>query len=106
MFCYLTVVIKNSKVIYTIKYISLVMGDEKTIGHFTAVEKTQEEFSSYIGELNDQANCKYMESMHGIVNLCNCHFNCKFQTIISYKLRLKAKNECKRSNHMKLKKLL
>jgi hypothetical protein len=82
------------------------MGDEKTIGHFTGAEKTQEEFSSYITELNDQASCKYMESMHGIVNLCNCYFNCKFQTIISYHLRSKAKNECKRASHMKLKKLL
>ena len=106
MFCYLQVVIKNSKDIYTTKYISPYMGEEKTIGHFTSIEKTQDEFSGYIKDLNDQANCKYMEDMHGIVNLCNCHFNCKFQTKISYNLRSRAKHECKRSNHMKLKKLL
>jgi len=70
------------------------------------VEKTQEEVSSYILSLPDKEICKYMEDVHGIVNLCNCHFNCKYQTKISFQFRLKAKHECKRPHYMKLKKLL
>ena len=70
------------------------------------VEKTQEEFNSYITDLPDKNTCKYMEDVHGIVNLCNCHFNCKYQTKVSFQFRLKAKHECRRPHYMKLKKLL
>ncbi len=70
------------------------------------VEKTQEEFSSYIFNIPDTNICKYMEDMHGIVNLCNCHFACKYQAKVNFHLRMKAKHECKRPHYMKLKKLL
>ena len=70
------------------------------------VEKTQEEFNSYITNAPDSDNCKYMEDAHGIVNLCNCFFRCKYQTKISFKFRLKAKYECKRPHYMKLRRLL
>ena len=70
------------------------------------VEKTQEEFNSYITEIPDKDTCKYMEDMHGIVNLCNCLFNCKYQAKVSFQFRMKAKNECKRPHYMKMKKLL
>jgi hypothetical protein len=79
---------------------------DKNLGHFTEIEKTQEEFNSYITQIPDSTTCKYMEDMHGIVNLCNCFFNCKYQTKISFQMRMKAKHECKRPHHMKLKKLL
>jgi hypothetical protein len=82
------------------------MGAEKNIGHFSGVEKTQNEFNDYINGLSDQASCKYMEDVHGIVSLCNCHFNCKFQAKVSFQFRMKAKHECKREHYMKLKKLL
>ena len=79
---------------------------EKDINHFTRIEKIQEEFTSYITGTPDQNTCKYMEDMHGIVNLCNCMFTCKYQAKVSFQFRMKAKFECKRSHYMKLKKLL
>jgi len=69
-------------------------------------EKTQEEFDLYISMLPDKALCKYMEDMHGIVNLCNCFFNCRFQEKISFQFRSKAKHECTRTKYIKLKKML
>ena len=69
-------------------------------------EKTQEEFNSYLNDLPDKEPCKYMENVHGIVNLCNSYLKCKHQTKISFQFRLKAKHECKRPHYMKLKKLL
>ncbi len=70
------------------------------------VEKTREAFESYILETPDNESCKYMENVHGIVNLCNSHFSCKYQTKIRFQFRLKAKHECRRPHYMKLKKLL
>jgi hypothetical protein len=77
------------------------MGDENL-----GVEATQDLFDNYISIILDSGICKYMEDMHGIVDLCNCHFNCKYQTKVSFQFRLKAKHECKRPHFMKLKKLL
>ena len=70
------------------------------------IEKTQGEFDSYISGIPDINTCKYMEDMHGIVNLCNCFFTCKYQAKVSFQFRLKAKHECKRPHYLKLKKLL
>lgn len=69
-------------------------------------EIKQDEFNSYITNLPDKDLCKYMENVHGIVNLCNSHFKCKYQAKISFQFRLKAKYECERPHYMKLKKLL
>lgn len=70
------------------------------------IEKTQEDFNIYISDTPDNGVCKYMEDVHGIVDLCNCHFICKYQTKIRFQFRLKAKHECRRPHYMKLKKLL
>jgi hypothetical protein len=71
-----------------------------------SVEKTQNEFNSYVNCLSDRDCCKYMHDLHTIVSLCNAHFSCKFQAKVSYQFKLKAKYECKRPHHLKVKKLL
>ncbi|MCK4521005.1 MAG: hypothetical protein KAU20_00395 [Nanoarchaeota archaeon] len=69
-------------------------------------DKTQSEFDSYLTEVPDKEKCKYMEDIYGITNLCNNMFKCRYQSKVSFRFRTRAKHECQRPHHMKLKKLL